>query len=52
MLSFVLQYHEPINNVTADKALKIRHYELDDEDWKIVSDLVIVLDVWFSSLFD
>jgi hypothetical protein len=45
MLRFVLKYREAINSVTADKSLKLRRYELDSDEWRIVSDLVLVLDV-------
>jgi hypothetical protein len=34
-----------INQVTADKVLKLRKYELDNDDWDIVEDLVAVLKV-------
>jgi len=45
MLSFVLKYRTAIDTVTADKSLKLRKYELDNEDWTIVGDLVSVLEV-------
>jgi len=45
MLSFVLRYRQAIDTVTADKGLKLRKFELDDDEWKIVSDLVSVLEV-------
>jgi hypothetical protein len=45
MLSFALKYREAIDVVTADKGLKLRKFELDDEDWSIVEDLVNVLEV-------
>ena len=45
MLSFVLSYRQVIDTVTADKALKLRKFELDDDEWKIVADLVSVLQV-------
>jgi hypothetical protein len=36
---------QPIDSITADKALKLRKFELDDEHWDIVADLVTVLEV-------
>ncbi|KAG1734950.1 uncharacterized protein EDB91DRAFT_1056617 [Suillus paluster] len=44
MLVFALQYQEPIDRITSDKSLKrAKKYELDDDEWKIVADLVAVL---------
>jgi hypothetical protein len=45
MMSFALKYRAAIDNITANKSLKLRRYELDDEDWKIVGDLVSILEV-------
>ena len=45
MMDFVLKYRHAIDQVTADKALKLRKYELDNNDWDIVKDLVTVLEV-------
>jgi len=50
MLNFVLEYRKPVDTVTADKRLKLRQFELEEDDWKIVSDLVSVLGVCSSSL--
>jgi hypothetical protein len=49
MLRFVLTYRTAIDKITADKALKLRKYELDNDDWGIVEDLVCVLEVGLSS---
>lgn len=38
-------YRSVIDDVTANKALKLRKFELDDEDWQIISDLLRVLKV-------
>ena len=46
MMRFALEYREPIDTITANKELKLRKYELDDEDWRIIKDLVSVLEVW------
>lgn len=48
MMSFALKYREPIDAITADKALKMRRYELDDDEWKVIKDLVDILEVCFS----
>ncbi|KAI9451886.1 hypothetical protein F5148DRAFT_986311 [Russula earlei] len=41
-----LQYHLAVDNITANKALKLQKYELDDDDWEIISDLVHVLKIY------
>jgi hypothetical protein len=45
MLCFVLAYRKAIDQVTGDKDLKLRRYELDSNEWIIVEDLVSVLEV-------
>jgi hypothetical protein len=45
MLQFSLEYRAPIDMITADKQLKLRKYELDEEDWLIVYELVSILQV-------
>ena len=45
MMDFVLKNRRAIDQVTADKALKLRKYELDNDDWDIVEDLIAVLEV-------
>ena len=44
-MQFALQYRKPIDTITANKELKLRKYELDNDDWRIVEDLVAVLEV-------
>jgi hypothetical protein len=46
MLKFALTYRTAINNITADKALKLRKYELDNDEWAIIRDLVSVPNVY------
>jgi hypothetical protein len=41
----VLAYRKAIDQVTGDKDLKLRRYELDSNEWIIVEDLVSVLEV-------
>jgi hypothetical protein len=45
MLQMALQYRSAIDHITADKTLKLRKYELDDDDWEIIADLMWVLKV-------
>jgi hypothetical protein len=45
MLRFAIKYQVAIDSITADKALKLRKFELDNTEWKIVQDLVSVLEV-------
>ena len=43
MLSFAIKYRAAIDAMTADKSLKLRKFELDEEEWLIVEDLVSIL---------
>lgn len=45
MMVFALKYRKPIDSITADKSLKLRKYELDNEGWGIIEQLVSVLQV-------
>ena len=45
MLRFAIKYRDAIDGVTADKLLKMRKFELDNDDWTIVEDLVSMLEV-------
>ena len=45
MLQVAVKYRAAIDDITANKAVRLRQYELDDEDWTIVSDLLHVLKV-------
>ena len=45
MMQFALRYRQPIDSITANKDLKLRNYELDNNDWRIVEDLVAILEV-------
>ena len=44
MMCFVLMYRKAVDQVTADKDLKLRKYKLDNNDWVIVGDLVSILE--------
>ena len=46
MLCFALRYRPAIDKITVDKKLsQFRKFELDDREWKVVEDLVSVLEV-------
>ena len=46
MLCFALRYRPAIDKITVDKKLsQFRKFELDDHEWKVVEDLVSVLEV-------
>lgn len=45
MLKVAIAYRAAIDDITADKSVKLRKYELDEEDWDIVRDLLRVLKV-------
>jgi hypothetical protein len=45
MLKMAVKFRAAIDHITADKTLKMRKYELDEEDWQIISDLLRVLKV-------
>jgi hypothetical protein len=43
MLAMALQYHLEIDDIMANKYLKLWKFKLDNNDWEIISDLVHVL---------
>ena len=45
MMKFVVAYQAAIDKITADKAFKLRKYELNNDDWVIMEDIVSVLKV-------
>ena len=45
MMVFAIKYRKPIDSIMADKNLKLRKYELDNEGWNIIEQLVSVLQV-------
>ncbi len=53
MLSFAHTYHLVYNDITANRDMGMRAYELSKEEWKIVKDLTDVLKVskqWQTSI--
>jgi hypothetical protein len=54
MLKMSVEYRVAIDDVTANKSLKLRIYELDEEDWEVIVDLIRVLKVrlaFFTTFF-
>jgi len=49
MLVAAKKYSAVVDSITADKALKLRKFELSDAQWAIVDDLVYVLEVRYSN---
>ena len=47
MLLFASSYRAAIDTITVDKALKLRKFELDNDNWQAVEDLVLVLSVHY-----
>ena len=45
MLDFAYKYRKAYNEITANRNMNLRTYELSNEDWKIVKDLATVLKV-------
>ncbi len=45
MMKVALKYRSAIDDITANKSLKLRKFELDNDDWKIIRDLLRVLKV-------
>ena len=48
MVKMAYRFRPAIDDITADKSLKLRKYELNDNDWKVLGDLIRVLKVCFS----
>ncbi|KAJ6536105.1 hypothetical protein B0H19DRAFT_884758, partial [Mycena capillaripes] len=45
-LCFTEKYRNVIDSITSDKAYKLRQYELDDDEWLVIGDLIHVLEVF------
>ena len=45
MLEFSCDYREPIDLITGNQMMRLRHYELSEEDWEIATKLRDVLKV-------
>ena len=46
MLLFALKYQRTLNIITGDCEMKLRQYEMDDEEWGIATELCDVLKVF------
>jgi hypothetical protein len=42
MLVFASKYRAAIDMITAEKSFKLHKYELDDNDWNAIDDLITV----------
>jgi hypothetical protein len=48
MLQFALAYCTPLDDLTGIREMKLRSYELSEEEWKIADQLAGVLDVSYT----
>jgi hypothetical protein len=48
LVKMAYRFRPAIDDITADKSLKLRKYKLNDDDWKVIGDLLRVLKVCFS----
>ena len=49
MLEFAIEYREALDSITGNQKMKLRQYELTDEDWTIATHLRDVLKVCYHS---
>ena len=47
MLDFAVEYRDALDAITGDRDMKLRQYELSEEDWNIATQLRDVLKVCF-----
>jgi hypothetical protein len=47
MLNFAVEYREALDTIMGDRDMKLRQYELSEEDWNIATQLRDVLKVSF-----
>lgn len=47
MLNFAVEYRDALDAITGDRDMKLRQYELSEEDWKVATQLRDVLKVSF-----
>jgi hypothetical protein len=48
MLEFALAFREPLDAITSEKEMKLRKFEMDNDEWEIASQLCEVLKVSLS----
>ena len=51
MLEFAVEYREAIDSITGNQRMKLRQYELSEEDWEIAMKLHDVLKVGHFSFY-
>jgi len=49
MLEFAIEYREALESITGNQRMKLRQYELTEEDWTITTQLRDVLKVCYHS---
>ena len=52
MLIFSLQYRDALDHITGDRDMKLRLYEMDDDEWTIAKQLCAVLKVGLHFIYD
>jgi hypothetical protein len=53
MLEFAIEYREALDAITGNQRMKLRQFELTEDDWKIATHLRDVLKVcYYSSQFN
>jgi hypothetical protein len=50
MLEFAIKYREALESITGNQRMKLRQYELTEEDWQIATQLRDILKVRYHSL--
>jgi len=50
MLEFTIEYHEALESITGNQRMKLRQYELTEEDWEIATQHHSVLKVCYHFL--
>jgi hypothetical protein len=45
MLEFAITYREALDIITGDREMKLRQYEMDEDEWEIASQLCKALKV-------
>jgi hypothetical protein len=51
MLVVAVEYQEVVDELTGDKALGLRRYEMGEDEWAIIAEMIQVLKVGRCSLF-
>lgn len=51
MLEFALSFREALDTITGDKEMKLRKYEMDDDEWEVANQLRAVLKVSLSFVY-